>query len=132
MKTDVHELKIAKKDLEKAIGNMDQIVKECIDEIALRVYRSAVRQTPVDTGFLKGDWTLGAIVKRGKFYQVEILNPADYAIYVEYGHRIVRGGVTYGWIDGVFMLTIAEREVEKRVNRIVERRLKRFYGGLLK
>lgn len=132
MKVDVKQLEVSKKNLEKAIGNMDELVKGCIDEIALRILRGAKRTTPVDTGFLKDDWTLGAIVKNGKTYEVQVSNPTEYAMYVEYGHRIVINKKTVGWKDGFFMLTIAEKEVQKRVDRIVKNRIEKYYKGLFK
>lgn len=38
----------------------------------------------------------------GKKYTVEIINPVEYASYVEFGHRTPSGG----WVEGQYMLTI--------------------------
>ena len=42
-------------------------------------------------GNLKRNWTVGDIQKIGDSYQVEIINPTEYASYVEYGHRQTPG-----------------------------------------
>ena len=39
---------------------------------------------------------------------MEIVNPVDYASYVEFGHRTVNGG----WVEGRYMLTISEEKLK--------------------
>lgn len=38
-------------------------------------------------GTLRRGWTIGPITKEGNTYKVDIINPVEYASYVEYGHR---------------------------------------------
>lgn len=120
MSFDVRELEKFRDDLIGIKLNQDEILKKAVNEIALRVYRLIIKNTPVDTGWLKENWDIGPIIKGNNSYSVEIKNGTDYVEYVEYGHRIVRDGVTVGWKDGVFMVTMSENAVSKRVDKIVQ------------
>ena len=87
-------------------------------------------------GTLRRGWQVNSVkVKRrkgaGATYEVEIINPVEYASYVEYGHRQRPGryvpqiGKTLkrGWVPGRFMLTISERELEVDGPKIIEKRV---------
>lgn len=58
--------------------------------------------------------------KVGNSYQIEIVNPTEYASYVEFGHRTRNHK---GWVQGKFMLTISEQEIETAAPAILERKL---------
>ena len=60
--------------------------------------------TPVDTGFLKRSWIVSEKIKNYFKDLAELINNADYASFVEYGHRTVNG---MGWVFGRFYLTRA-------------------------
>ena len=109
MKIDTKVLKDYRNSLGKFKRVTDEIFMEAVYEVAGRVFRATVKNTPVDTGFLRESWNIDDIKKKGSVYEIEISNDVEYASYVEYGHRIVRGGNTLGWKDGVFMLTISEK-----------------------
>ena len=65
----------------------------------------------------------------GDTYTIEIINPVEYASYVEFGHR-ARGGK--GWVEGHFMLTISEQEIQANVGKILENKLKKKLGECFK
>lgn len=65
----------------------------------------------------------------GNTYVVEILNMTEYASYVEYGHR-TRGH--QGWVEGRFMMTISEQELERIAPKVLENRIKKYLEGYLK
>ena len=67
------------------------------------------------------------INKVGDTYQIEIINPVEYAPYVEFGHRTRNHE---GWVPGRFMLTISEKELESQAPKVLERKLMRYLGGL--
>lgn len=67
------------------------------------------------------------IDKQGNEYVVTIINPVEYASYVEYGHRTVNGK---GWAPGHFMLTISAQEVENLMPSLLEKRLYELIKGL--
>ncbi len=70
------------------------------------------------------------MVKRfGDAYVIEIINPVEYASYVEYGHRTANHR---GWVKGHFMMTISEQELQSIAPQILEKRIQKFLGGALK
>lgn len=82
-------------------------------------------------GTLRRGWTVGDIQRIGDNYQIEIINPTEYATYVEYGHRQTPGryipalGVSAkkGWVPGKFMMTISEKEINALAPKLVEKKL---------
>lgn len=132
VKIDLKDLKDLQKSVEDRIKNQDELLRRCVNDIALRVFRAANKNTPVDTGLLRESWDLGPIIKKGNHYEVKIMNSVDYAQYVEYGHRLVTKGVTVGWVEGQFMLTIAEDEVVKRMDRIIQLETEKYLEEMFK
>ena len=80
-------------------------------------------------GTLRERWTIGEAVRTADGYSIEIVNPMEYASYVEFGHRTRNHR---GWVPGRFMLTISEQELEADAPRILENKLKALLGGLFK
>ena len=65
-------------------------------------------------------------IKRvGNNFVIDIINPVEYASYVEYGHRTRGGG---GWVQGRFMLTISVDEVQSAAPKILEKKLAKLLG----
>lgn len=69
------------------------------------------------------------IKREGDTLIVEIINPVEYASYVEYGHR-KRG--KKGWVIGRFMLKIAEQQMQTITPKVLEKELAKFLGRCLK
>lgn len=65
----------------------------------------------------------------GNTYVIEIVNPVEYASYVEFGHRTRDHK---GWVQGRFMLTISEQEIERDAPKILERKLAKKLGEVFK
>jgi hypothetical protein len=65
----------------------------------------------------------------GDTYVIEIVNPVEYASYVEYGHRTANHK---GWVKGQFMMTISEQELQKIAPRVLENKIKKYLGGCIK
>ena len=86
-------------------------------------------------GTLRRGWTGGKrssganyanslnVNKVGSDYVIEIINPVEYASYVEFGHRTPDHT---GWVEGKFMLTISEDEIRKSAPRILEKKLENY------
>ena len=68
------------------------------------------------------------VKKVGNVYQIEIINPVEYASYVEYGHRKRNGG----WVEEKLMLTISETELRENAPKILQRKLDKFLGDAFK
>ena len=69
------------------------------------------------------------IDKVGDVYRVEIVNPVEYASYVEFGHRTRN---RKGWVRGRFMLSISEREIASSAPAILERKIQKELGECFK
>lgn len=65
----------------------------------------------------------------GDTYVIEIINPVEYASYVEYGHRTADHKK---WVRGQFMMTISEQELEKIAPKVLENKIKKYLGGCMK
>lgn len=62
----------------------------------------------------------------GDTYVIEVINPVEYASYVEFGHRTAGGN---GWVEGRHMLTISEEEIKRDASGILEAKLKKWLAG---
>lgn len=68
------------------------------------------------------------IQKQGNAFVIDIINPVEYASYVEYGHRTRGGG---GWVRGKFMMTVSVAELQKDAPKILEKKLAKWLGEAL-
>lgn len=105
----------------------------CLKEIAARFLRKTIKRTPVVSGNLRRGWRgylKGKLrVKRiGNTYHIRMANAAEYASYVEYGHRTPGGK---GWVKGQFPMTISAREVEDMAPALLRRRIKKYLEEVL-
>ena len=80
-------------------------------------------------GTLRRRWAVTPIVRTGSTTSTEIINPTEYASYVENGHRTANGR---GWVPGKFMLKISAEEVQAAAPRVIEAETKKWLGGGLK
>lgn len=71
--------------------------------------------TPVDTGDLRNHWKIGKIFRQGDMICVEIINPMEYASFVEWGHKQTPGRyvpqigkkLVKDWVEGAHMMQIS-------------------------
>jgi len=76
------------------------------------------------------------IQHNGNMLVVEIVNPVNYAHYVESGHRQEIGRyvpalgkkLKQGWIRGKFMLKTSEQEIQSIAPKVLEDKIKKFLG----
>lgn len=119
VKVDYKALEEFQAKLEQLGEESDVFLEECAKELAARLLRKAIKRTPVGVysgrtgGTLRRAWSKSnrdmRIISSGSLVRIEIINPTEYASYVEYGHR-TRGGK--GWVGGKFMMTMAIQEVQ--------------------
>lgn len=133
-KCDFRELEELKNKIEKLGDKKAEFMEACAKELAARLLASASRHTPTGIypsgsgkvgGTLKRGWTIGEIQHIGDMYKIEIINPVEYASYVEYGHRSRNHK---DWTEGKFMMTISEQEIKVATPRILENKLKKLLG----
>lgn len=125
-------------------------IEACAKELAARLLAKVIKRTPVGEypkssgkkgGTLRRGWTAGKNSSATKYvddlkvhhfggtYVIEIVNPVNYASYVEFGHRTRNHK---GWVQGRFMLTISEQEIERDAPKILERKLAKKLGEVFK
>ena len=143
-------------DFEKIKNNLEKLNQEqvdlfidaCAKELAARLLAKVIKRTPVGDypnssgkkgGTLRRGWTGGknssavayadslTIHQFGDAYVIEIINPVEYASYVEFGHRTANHK---GWVNGRFMLTISEQEIQQAAPAIIEKKLMKQMGEL--
>ena len=130
--------------------DMDRFCTEVSKELAARLLALVIPRTPVGQypkssgkkgGTLRRGWTSKTqadaasrggsndakayaealpVRKSGNTYTIEVINPVEYASYVEFGHR-TRGGK--GWVNGQYFLTLSEHDLERLTPALIERKL---------
>lgn len=148
-------------ELYKKMEKLDELqiykfYEEASKELAARLLSLVIPRTPVGDysgledgynkkqgGTLRRGWTGGEdtsahsyaqsldVNKIGHTYQIEIINPVDYAMYVEFGHRQTPGRyvpalgaqLKAGWVEGQFMLTISEDELSRATPQILQKKI---------
>lgn len=137
-KCDFKELEELQKKIEKSQKNINIVMEACAKELAARLLRGASNKTPTGIyppgsgkvgGTLKRGWTTGEIQHIGNVYKIEIINPVEYASYVEYGHRTRNHK---GWVEGKFMMTISEQEIQTIAPKVLENKIKKLLGDVMK
>ena len=149
VRLDYGELQKLKEKIEK-FGDTDEFLTSCAKELVARLLAKVIKRTPVGQypegsgktgGTLRRGWTAGKssnasnyvnslkVNKVGNDYVIEIINPVEYASYVEFGHRTRNHK---GWVEGKFMLTISEDEIRNAAPRILEHKLKKYLGECFK
>lgn len=144
------------KEFEKFQAKIDKLNKErqafceaAAKELAARLLRKVIKRTPVGQypsgsgmtgGTLRRGWTGQAeksgasyanslpVQKQGETYVIDIINPVEYASYVEFGHRTRNHK---GWVEGRFMLTQSELELSAAAPKILEKKLAKWLGEKL-
>jgi hypothetical protein len=140
------------KELHK-LQKPEAFVESCTKKLAGELLGRAIKKTQIGQypkgsgkvgGTLRRGWTAGQEIKpeeaekyvdtlpvghSDKTYSIELINPVEYASYVEYGHRKVNNK---GVVEGKKMMTNAEKEMEQIAPRIIEKRVSDYLGGIVK
>jgi hypothetical protein len=106
-------LKQFKEELELMLEDVRAIDKKVLTKAVNVGLADVKKNTPVDTGFLRRMWFATPTLEVNGGVEKELFNAADYALYVNNGHRIVRYGKTVGFKKGEFMLEKAIGKVDK-------------------
>ena len=124
----------------------EEFMEACAKELAARLLAKVIKRTPVGQ-YPSGSGKVGGTLRRGwnarknqnaisyaqslqiqhvgDVYKIVITNPVDYASYVEFGHRTRNHK---GWVEGKFMLTISEQEIQTIAPRVLENKIKKLLG----
>lgn len=137
--------------------DFDKFCEKMAKQLAARLLSRVIKATPVGQyddrvgGVLRRGWTAKShreaelsaafeggsglnkfaesitVKKSGFNYEIEIINPVEYASYVEYGHRTRNHK---GWVEGRFMMTISANKLQEQSPKIIEKELKKFLGDV--
>lgn len=104
-------------------------VKNRTDIVANYAFNDTVRNTPVKTGSLRRSWSRSDVTYTNHGVVVKISNNADYASFVENGHRTRNNG----WVEGRFMNKQAmDKTVENQMNQDfhndMDKSIERLFG----
>lgn len=137
--------------MEKLItGNqIDDFIRECLLDLAKKLWRKTKNKTPINTGLLRGNWEIGSITKKGDLYEIEVFNNIEYAEFIEngfmshwvpgkwIGNEFVydknerKSGMFVGkpgtYVEGKFMLKLSEQELESEMERFLQRKQEEFF-----
>lgn len=145
-------------DLTKLQVDRDEAIKHMASMLAQMFLNKVKKRTPVGVkpdvdeeamkywegyqgGTLRRKWRIKSVQKKGDTWTATIFNSAEYASYVENGHRQERGryvpqlgkSLKKAWVDGQFMMKLSAEEVEKEgpayIRREFEAFLRRHWGG---
>lgn len=143
-------------ELQKFVDKVETVLDEdqvqlfmeaCAKELAARLLTKVIKRTPVGVysdrvgGTLRRGWTAEKqqgvmtyvnslnVTHSGDSFTIEIVNPVEYASYVEFGHRTRNHK---GWVEGKFMLTISSQEVQEAAPGVLEKKLERKLGEAFK
>lgn len=108
-------IKQFRKELGAMLGDITEIDKKILNKAVNQGVADAKRNTPVLGGFLRRCWRSAPAVKsKTGGVTKSLVNTADYASYVNYGHRVVNKlGETVGWVKGKFMLEKAIGKIDR-------------------
>ena len=131
IKVQFNGLKEFQKIIEEMEKEKEQLMIDTIKELAARLLRKVIKRTPSDTGNLRRNWIVSDVRKNGENYEIEVSNSAEYASYVEFGHRQTPGRfvpaigkrLKKSWVKGKFMLTISESELKKQAPAVIEKKI---------
>ena len=118
----------------------EEFLESCCKELAARLLAKVIKNSGPErfknsTGTFRRGWTGGKnqnaaayanslnVTKIGNRYKIDITNPVEYASYIEYGHRTANHK---GWVNGHFILTIAEQELNSMSDAILQKKLQKF------
>lgn len=132
------------KDIERLNAQQkEEFLQACCKELAARLLGKVINNTISKTGTLRKGWTVPTheeaasgrkvsvkewcdnvqVRKQGNTYILDVTNNVSYAPYYEYGHRTSNGA---GWVEGRFVLTIAEAELNAVTDGIIAKKLQKY------
>lgn len=93
-------------------GKFKQEIEQSTKRIGVQALRQFKANTPVDTGGLRRSWNANGPNYGGSGWTITLINNADYASYVEEGHRQTPGRfvpalgkrLKASWVPGQFFM----------------------------
>lgn len=103
-----------RKKLEELKADLDESARRVVSQMADVGLSTAIKNTPVKSGYLRRSWLKSHTFKLGKDWQSGYANSVEYGLYVNNGHRIVVKDKTVGYVKGVRMLEKGMDEARRK------------------
>ncbi len=121
--------KLEKKRIDLMKKQFPQVKQRFFVTESKELLAAIVARTPVDTGRLRAAWRSAPVRFDGGIWVISCSNSVEYAKYVEFGHRWIRGSHSFkrledfnpetdkaGFTNGVFMAYHGVEERKKDIN----------------
>lgn len=158
MKKDFRGLAELKSRLAELGAMEDAFLMQCARDLAAQFLAEVKKKTPVGEGVYETDkktgkrkniaqggtlrrmWRVESVTRRGDVYATCVINPVQYASYVEYGHRQQPGRyvpaigkrLVRSWVEGKHMMTLSAEEIQSRGDEYVRQRFYLFLKQVMK
>lgn len=136
---ELEELMERLKGVEDDLPEMHEAI---LKRLAGELMRSLKKNTPVDTGTLRRNWSMDTIEYRvdQKGGTALVSNNTEYAEYVEYGHRQEVGKyipklhkrAVKPWVEGKFYVAKSTAELERKADKITKIALEKWLREKIK
>lgn len=122
-----------RKDLRAILDDIREIDKKCLNKAVNLGSAYAKRNTPVVTGFMRKSWHASRTEIKPDGVEKSLYNTADYASYVNDGHRqevgryvpVLGKTLKKPWVEGNYTLEKANNRVEKSLIREFKKEIER-------
>ncbi len=122
-----------RKELRAMLDDISEIDKRALNKAVNEGLADAKSNTPVVTGFMRRSWAATPTVKTNNGVEKSLINTAEYASFVNYGHRQEVGRyvpaigkrLVRPWVKGKFILERAINRVEKALIREFKKEVER-------
>lgn len=105
--------------LKAELDDIGEIDKTIITKSAQDGVNFVKNITSIDTGHMRKSWRKSPTVQSSKGVSTSITNNADYAMYVNDGHRIVnKKGETVGFVKGRYLIEKTKKRVEADMKKL--------------
>ena len=108
-------------------GKVKQEIEQSTKRVGVQALRQFKANPPVDTGGLRRSWTANGPNYGGSGWTITLINNADYASYVEEGHRQTPGRfvpaigkrLKASWVHGQFFMKRSLAEVNSQLPELI-------------
>lgn len=122
-----------RKELKAMVGDIRMVDEKILNRAMNEGLRQVKQLTPVGVyknrtgGTLRRKWSRTRVFKTQTYVTATLYNNTEYALYVNYGHRVVnKNGETIGWVNGKFMLEKSLYRIEKTLEREFRKEIERI------
>lgn len=110
-------------------ADCERVARNVLNRAALEGMGETMKETPVDTGYLRGQWEPHPAKRTSSGWESGYSNNVEYGLYVNYGHRVVRNGKTVGYSTGFFMLEAGEEFARKHLKQYFDEEIANIKQG---